>query len=102
MMVGLSKRMKTAAGFNIMAGVRITKRNALFMVWVVFFLAIIWLMWKMCVYAVWGGAYMFYGIFLIYKYMFLGAKWCVLKVVDAIKGNRDALPDDAPRSNIEQ
>ena len=94
MMVGLSKRMKTAAGFNIMAGVRITKRNALFMIWVVFFLAIIWLMWKMCVYGFWGMCYMFYGLFLCYKYMFLGAKWCVLKVIAMIKGQPEELPQD--------
>ena len=85
MMVGISARMRRAAAFSFFAGVRITRRNALFMVWVVFFLAIVWLMWKMCVYAFWGMCWLFYGIFLIYKYMFLGAKWLVLKVVDMIK-----------------
>ena len=93
MMVGLSKRMRWAAGLNIMAGVRITRRNALFMVWVVFFLAIMWLMWKMIVFAVWGMCYMFYGLFLCYKYMFLGAKWAVLRVVDMIRGKPEEPSD---------
>jgi len=75
--------MKRAAGFNILAGVRITKRNALWMIWIMFFLAIIWLMWKMIIYTFWG-------IFLLYKYMFLGAKWLVLR----IKKKPEELPEN--------
>ena len=102
MMVGVSKRMKRAAGIGFFAGIRLTRRNALFMIWVVFFLAIMWLMWKMLVYAAWGMCYMFYGIFLIYKYMFLGAKWVVLKVIDKIKGKPEELPGDVPPVEREQ
>ena len=72
-MIGFSRRMRRAASFNIMAGVRVTKRNALWMIWILFFLALIWLMWKICVYAFWA-------VFLLYKYIFLGAKWIVLKI----------------------
>ena len=58
MLVGMSKRLKRMGGFSILAGVRVTKRNAMWMVWAVFFLAMLWLMWKMLVLAGWGIYYM--------------------------------------------
>ena len=87
MMVGMSKRLKTMAGISIFAGVRITKRNASYMIIAMFFILMLRLMWYMLIGAGWLSYFMLYGIFLCYKYMFLGAKWLVLKVVGLFTGN---------------
>jgi len=66
MMVGFSKRLKRAGGFGILAGVRVTRRNAWYMIVAVFFLFIVWLMWKMMLLAGWG----LYGFMWLFAQIF--------------------------------
>ena len=67
MMVGMSKRLKRMGGFGIMAGVRITKRNAMWMIWIACFLGMIWLMWKMLLGGLWGVYFMCLGLAWVFK-----------------------------------
>jgi len=96
MLVGMSRRLRTMGGFSILAGVRITRRNAMWMIWIFFFLAMFWLMWKMLLLAGWGMYFMFYGIYLIYKYMFLGIVWVCKKAYHAITGKAQDGEAEAP------
>lgn len=92
MFVGFSQGLRRMGGFRIGAGLRLTRRNAMFMIWLLFFVAIIWLMWKMILLAGWGLYFMLYGLYLCYKYLFLGAFWCVKKVFALITGRKDEAP----------
>ena len=93
MFVGFSQRLRRMGGLRIGAGLRLTRRNVLWMIWALFFVAIIWLMWKMIVLSGWLAYFMLYGLYLCYKYMFLGAGWCVKKVRGLIKGKAQIAPD---------
>ena len=64
MYVGISRTLKRMGGFNVMAGVRITKRNAAWMVWAFMFLGMFWLMWKIIVASLWLGYFCFVWPFL--------------------------------------
>ena len=67
MMVGFSKRLKRMGGFSIMSGVRITKRNAVWMFWVLMFLGMFWIMWKWLVLAGWMLYYVCLGLAWVFK-----------------------------------
>ena len=64
MYLGIAKGLKRMGGFNIMAGVRITRRNAAWMIWVLMFLGMFWLMWKILVASLWLGYYVYIWPFL--------------------------------------
>ena len=91
MYVGLAKRLKRAGGFNIMAGIRITKRNALWMIWIFLFVAMFWLMWKMLIGAGWLLLWFYYYLLV----------WPVKKVYRLIKDKLDArqAANSAPPDN---
>ncbi len=69
MFLSLSKTIAKIGGFRLGLGIRITKKNAAIMSFVLFFVLMFQLMWYMMVVCFWLMYAMFYGIY-----------WCIRKV----------------------
>ena len=67
MFFSLSKTLAKVGGFRLGLGVRMTKRNAPYMLFLTFFVSIFQLMWYMMVLCFWLMYAMCYGIYWIVK-----------------------------------
>ena len=94
MFVGFTRRIKNASGFRLGLGMRVNKKNAIWLSFILLFVLMFQLMWKLMILTFWGMLWMFYGIFLMFKYMYLGMAWCIKKlyhlISNKIKASREA------------
>jgi hypothetical protein len=77
MFVGISRTMGKFGKFRLGAGLRLTKNNA---VWVLFILMFVYMFqacWYMMVLCFWMVYAMFYGMY-----------WCIKKLIQAIRGKK--------------
>ena len=77
MFVGLSKTFAKFGKFRIGAGLRLTKKNAPLMLFILMFVWVFQLMWYMMVLCFWLMYAVCYGIY-----------WCIKKLVTALKGKK--------------
>ena len=77
MFVSLSKTFAKFGMFRIGAGMRITKKNAAWMLVIMMFVWMFQLMWCMIVLCFWLMYAVCYGIY-----------WCIKKLVTALKGKK--------------
>ena len=77
MFVSLSKTFAKFGMFRIGAGMRITKKNAAWMLVIMMFVWMFQLMWCMMVLCFWLMYAVCYGIY-----------WCIKKLVTALKGKK--------------
>ena len=77
MFVGLSKTFAKFGKFRIGAGLRLTKKNAAWMLVILMFVWMFQLCWYMMVLSFWMIYAVCYGIY-----------WVIKKIIQTIKGNR--------------
>lgn len=77
MFVTFTKTLKKMSGFRLGFGMRINKKNAVFVLFAMLFVWIFQLMWYMVVGAGWLLYFMLYGIYKIYYFMF---KYCAIGI----------------------
>lgn len=103
MFVAVSKTLKRAGGFRFAAGIRITKKNAWFMLFILMFAYMFQAAWYMMIGICWltyyGMYWLFYGLYKIYYYLFKWSALGVKKLYSFIKGKIDA--KKAENSEIE-
>lgn len=74
MFLSLSKTFAKVGGFRLGLGIRMTKKNAPYMLFLIFFVSMFQLMWYMMVLCFWLMYAMCYGIY-----------WCVKQIIRKIK-----------------
>lgn len=81
MFISFSKTLARVGGFRIGCGIRITKKNAVWASFAVFFVALFQLMWYLTVGMLWLCYAVFYGLFWCFKGAFLGIRAISRKIV---------------------
>lgn len=70
MFVGLSKRLKSMGGFRLGVGLRLTKSNCLYFLFVLLFVGCFYLCWYSVLACGWILYFLLYGLYKIYYLMF--------------------------------
>lgn len=89
MFIAISNTLKRAGGFRFAAGIRITKRNAWFMLFLLLFVYTIQFGWYLMIVTGWGMYWLFYGLYKIYYYLFKWSALGVKKLYAFVKGKID-------------
>lgn len=86
MFVSFSRRLKSLGGFRLGVGLRLTKGNCWYMLFVFLFIGVIYL----CLYSVLAGGwiiyYLLYGLYKMYYFIFKYAAIGIKKLYALIKG----------------
>lgn len=81
MFIGFSKTIARFGGFRLSVGMRMSKKNAVWMCLLIMFVAVFKLMWSVMLLCGWLIYAMCYGMY-----------WCTKKIVNHVTQKRDGAP----------
>ncbi len=85
MFIGFSKRLKSMSGFRLGVGLRLTKSNCWYFLFILLFVGTFYLCWYSVLACGWIMYYLFYGLYKIYYFMLKYAAIGIKKLYACVK-----------------